>query len=766
MFIAEAPGETEDDRKIPLCGTSGQKFNRMLFASGYIKPPPNRMRFEKFLEYLLHERSRSVYCTNILKCRPPDNRQPKPDEIASCLGNLVEEYNNVQPNIVITLGDTATRVFLNVQPVSRYRGYTYWSDTWNVKVLPTFHPAFTLPNRNPLYTDVVIQDLLKARKQSRFREYRPPRTHYDYDPDTTQYEFLHETPFDFDLEATGLDHRHDHILGCAISWKPGHAIHLELSQGEQSPHWTFFKTLMESPVHKHGQNMPYDVLMCKAANIEPKNIMGDTMLGQSLLCPDLPCGLSFIASLHTDYPFYKETEAGVTKASQITTLTPEERAEYACLDADVTGISRPKIERDLRDEGMFDVYNKHVIPMINVVTDLQLHGIRVDLIRMGAIQNEVEKTLRNSNGIIQAFGARDFNDRTNLKIILYEMLKLPVVKRTKTGPSTDKESIMRLTRIAKTQDQQIVLAAIAEGRRYQKLHDSWGENFKRYLYKSYVNPQYRLNKDAEDDSGTRTGRLSSEDPNIQQQPPFMRDIYIPDNDSFEWVRFDAEKLELKVVSVIANDSELWEWAVSGNPWEEMRHALFSSYDITSDSRTSGDLHSIYGQRDACKRVVYGILYGRAAKSIAMYYGMAIPEVTRIMDYVLGRFTRLRKWREDTLHLANTKREVQTPFGRKRLFPHGAYGPALNMPVQSTAADVGYRGILNVYSHYPGKRGQTRIICLVHDEINMQIPKENPEIIRHVKSLLEEPIPELRDNVFTYEVKKGPNWKDLQEVTLN
>ncbi|HEY7399857.1 MAG TPA: uracil-DNA glycosylase [Actinomycetota bacterium] len=123
MFIGEGPGYHEDKQGEPFVGAAGQLLNRMLGEIGL--------------------RREDVYIANVVKCRPPGNRDPLPDEIEACTPWLVEQISLIQPAIIVTLGNFATRFVLDKQvSISRVRGQRF---PWHGRtVIPTFHPAAIL----------------------------------------------------------------------------------------------------------------------------------------------------------------------------------------------------------------------------------------------------------------------------------------------------------------------------------------------------------------------------------------------------------------------------------------------------------------------------------------------------------------------------------------------------------------------------------------------------------------------------------------------
>lgn len=152
VFIGEAPGREEDRQGQPFVGAAGQLLTRMIQAMGLSR--------------------QQVYITNIIKCRPPENRNPEEDEIASCEPFLRNQLKAIQPLIICTLGKFAAQTLLRTRTtISRLRGQFH--DFENIQVMPTFHPAYLL--RNPQDKKLVWEDLqMILARMKEIQNNRPP----------------------------------------------------------------------------------------------------------------------------------------------------------------------------------------------------------------------------------------------------------------------------------------------------------------------------------------------------------------------------------------------------------------------------------------------------------------------------------------------------------------------------------------------------------------------------------------------------------------
>jgi uracil-DNA glycosylase len=137
MFVGEAPGRNEDLRGEPFVGRAGMLLDQLLAEVGIPRE--------------------TVYIANVLKCRPPNNRDPQPDEIEACKGYLRRQIELIRPRVVVTLGNFATKLLLRTSMgITRTRGrsYPWWLDS---TLIPTFHPAAALRGGDRV-TDAMRQD--------------------------------------------------------------------------------------------------------------------------------------------------------------------------------------------------------------------------------------------------------------------------------------------------------------------------------------------------------------------------------------------------------------------------------------------------------------------------------------------------------------------------------------------------------------------------------------------------------------------------------
>ena len=167
MFVGEGPGKQEDEQGLPFVGRSGQLLEQLLGEIGLAR--------------------KDVYIGNVVKCRPPKNRDPRPDEIEACKGYLRTQLQLVQPKVVVTLGNFASKLLLRTETgITRLRGTPY--EWWGRFLVPTFHPAAALRGSARVLGEMredfqTVQAIVAGKLQRRSPDPAAPEQDPDSDPD-------------------------------------------------------------------------------------------------------------------------------------------------------------------------------------------------------------------------------------------------------------------------------------------------------------------------------------------------------------------------------------------------------------------------------------------------------------------------------------------------------------------------------------------------------------------------------------------------------
>jgi DNA polymerase-1 len=357
-------------------------------------------------------------------------------------------------------------------------------------------------------------------------------------------------------------------------------------------------------------------------------------------------------------------------------------------------------------------------------------------------------------GKIYEHAGHEFNVNSNLQLaqVLYEELKLPVLKRGKTGPSTDQEVLEKLS------EQHPLAKAIIDYRGLAKLTSTYLETLPELLGKDG-----RLHTSFHQ-AAAATGRLSSSDPNLQNIPirselgREIRSAFVAGS-GFQLVSADYSQVELRILAHIADDQALQE-------------AFRRDEDV--HTRTAAEVFAIppsevtANQRRAAKAINFGIAYGLSPHGLSTRLDIPTEEAKLIIDRYFERYAGIRGYLEQTVEKARRTGYVETMFGRRRFMPElhsrnrnaaqAAERAAINMPIQGTAADLIKMAMIQI-DEALGVRGlQARMLLQVHDELLFEVPEAEVEELKELVRQLMSGVAELKVPL-KVDVGSGPSWAD-------
>ena len=412
----------------------------------------------------------------------------------------------------------------------------------------------------------------------------------------------------------------------------------------------------------------------------------------------------------------------------------------------------------VRDHELETLYREVELPLIAVLAEMERTGIAVDLPFLAQLGRSMDAQLaRITKELYQLAGETfNLNSPKQLAHVLFERLGLPIIKRTKTGPSTDAEVLRQLA------DQHPLPRRLLEYRELSKLIFTYVEALPKLASAGRIHTSFNQ-------TATATGRLSSSDPNLQNIPiktelgRQIRKAFVPGSRNGLLIAVDYSQIELRILAHLSMDPTLTD-------------AFRRRRDI---HRFSASL--IYGlpesevqpeQRQAMKAINYGILYGMSAYGLAKELGIAHEEAQSFIDAYFERYQQVRSYLDGQIAQAQTSGFVQTLLGRRRWIPElrsadpvvRQFGErmAVNTPIQGSAADLMKRAMLEVSRQLHTARLASRMVLQVHDELVFEAPgDERQAVIDLVRPIMEGVFP-LRVPL-TVTVKVGPNWLDLQEI---
>ena len=431
-------------------------------------------------------------------------------------------------------------------------------------------------------------------------------------------------------------------------------------------------------------------------------------------------------------------------------VRPAFSCEYA--EAGVLGGLFDKLAQACREEGLESLLHDIELPLAAVLADMEYRGILVDKAGIEAFGKELSAALDTElAAIYQAVGYEfNVNSPKQLGKALFEDLGLPTRKKTKSGYSTNAETLESLREYSPVIDHILLY------RTYQKLNSTYVEGLLKV-----IGPDGRIHSTF-NQTETRTGRISSNEPNLQNIPVrtelgSRRRGYFVAGDGQQLVDADYSQIELRILAHITGD-------------EHMQQAFLNGADIHRS--TAAKIYHIPESavtpqlRSASKAINFGIMYGKGAYALSKDLGIPVKEADTFLKTYLDTFPKVDGYMKDCIAHAKDKGYVETLFGRRRALPELASSNfqvrasgermARNTPIQGTAADIIKLAMVHVWQRLRDEKLQARLLLQVHDELIVEAPEEE---IDEVKRILKEEM----ENVVHYsvplttEVGVGKTW---------
>jgi len=620
--------------------------------------------------------------------------------------------------------------------------------------------------------------------------------------------------FGLDTETTSIDPTRGHIVGLSLAWKPNEGLYvplahlkpastevegslpgllegsglpeslldlrgdpeaffLELAPNLDSRNVPFADVkrllgplLADASVKKVGQNLKYDLQVLTRHGLPVRGLGDDSMVLSFLVDSRLRHNLDDLSSRHLDIrPIAFEEVVGKGKGQKrFDEAVFEHAVQYAAEDADLALQLADKLKPLLTDPRLVRLYEEVDLPLVEVLADLELAGVRLDvhvLARL-ALDFRARRDAAEKRALEIADEPFNLNSPAQLGRILYEKLGLPVLKRTdKTkAPATDEDV---LTELAQREDGEIA-RVLLEHRQMQKLLGTYIE-----ALPALVNPVTGRLHTRLHQAAVATGRLASSDPNLQNIPVrteegrAIRGAFVPREG---WVLLDADysQIELRVVAALAQDPVLLGAFERG---EDIHRRTASEVMGVPMAEVTSD------QRSAAKAVNFGLLYGQGAYALSASLGITYAEAKTFIERYFERMPKVAEWIEATKAKAIEEALVRTAWGRVRRIPElesknpglkaAGLREAVNTVVQGTAADLMRRAMVRLHRALQAGGLQAKLLLQVHDELLLEAP---PAEVERASALLKEAM-EGADDLepigvkLAAEVRAGKSWLECK-----
>ncbi|RJP23621.1 MAG: DNA polymerase I [Candidatus Abyssobacteria bacterium SURF_5] len=589
--------------------------------------------------------------------------------------------------------------------------------------------------------------------------------------------------FTLDFETTSQDPMKAKMVGISISVEPESASYIPVGhsaaafaalenpapEGELFPHrpseqlrldlvMKKLKSLAEDEtIKKNGQNIKYEMVIFARNGIDLKGIEFDTMVASYLLNPSkLSHGLDQLALEFLNYrkiPLEKLIGKGNAQRS-LDSVSVKEVSAYSCEDADVTLRLQGVLDPLLKEKGLYDLFKKVEIPLIRVLAKMELSGVCVDVDIFRALSARLAEQLQQLELEIYQLAGCEFNINSTQQLakILFETLKLPAGKRTKTGYSTD---VAILEKLAVDHE---CPRKVLDYRVLSKLKSTYIDTLP-----NLVNPQTGRIHTSFNQTVTATGRLSSSDPNLQNIPirsgmgQEIRRAFIPCAEGNVIMSADYSQIELRILAHLSQDEELVRAFKEG----------IDIHDQTSSKIFQVPVDQVTGEmRRRAKIANYGILYGISAAKLAADIGIKLDEARDFIEMYFRVFPQVKRYVDSIIEEARRAGFVTTILNRRRYIPdinsqnfgvrRFAERTAVNTPIQGSAADLIKLAMIEIDRHVSALGLRAEMTLQVHDELVFDVPADEVDRLREtVKQIMETAYP--MSVPIVADVRTGRNW---------
>ena len=579
--------------------------------------------------------------------------------------------------------------------------------------------------------------------------------------------------FVFDTETDGLDHFLLKLAGVSFSTRENEAYYVALNPFENekeipeavkdrlplSDFIKIFKPLFENKkIKKVCQNGKFDISVLRSRGIEVENFYFDTMLASYVLDADQKHGMDELSVKYLNYkPIPLSDLIGVKKdPSKIFEANLNDVSNYSCEDSDVTFRLYKKLEQELSKEKLNKIAFDIEFPLVPVLEDMEREGIRIDTEALIAFSKDLQILMDNYTQNIYRCSGEEFNINSpqQLQVILFDKLKLKTGKKTKTGFSTDARSLENL------RGEHEIIELILDFRQVAKLKSTYADSLPALIHSKTGRIHTYFNQTV-----ASTGRLSSNDPNLQNIPirtemgKEIRKAFVPRDKNYLILSADYSQIELRILASITGDEGLTKAFNSGEDIHRSTAALVfmvDPEDVTPEMRRRA------------KEVNFGVLYGIGPFGLKTRLGITQAHAKEIIETYFNTFKRVKHYMDESVLKAREKGYAETLYGRRRFLRNINSSNrvvrqfeervAINMPIQGTAADMIKLAMINIYNELNRMKARSKMVLQVHDELLFDVHKDEVDEIREmVKEKMENAMP--MNVPITVETGTGKNWLD-------
>lgn len=573
---------------------------------------------------------------------------------------------------------------------------------------------------------------------------------------------LQQKRISFDTETTGIDANLVDLVGLSFSIEAGKGYYIPTPQNKEETLAILedFRPVFENEsIIKIGQNIKYDLLVLKWYGFELKGELFDTMLAHYLIDPDTRHNMDVLSENYLGYtPISITSLIGAKGKGQLNMkdVPVEKVVDYAAEDADVTLQLANVFEPMLQERNAQKLASEIENPLIFVLADMEKEGVRIDIDTLATYSAQLQEEIAKAELNVYDKAGLKFNlaSPKQLGEVLFDHLKLdPKAKKTKTGQYQTGEDV--LTALASKSD---IVQDILDFRQMQKLKSTYVD-----ALPLLVNPRTGRVHTSYNQAVAATGRLSSNNPNLQNIPiktdrgREVRKAFIPRDENHILLSADYSQIELRIIAEISKEQNMLDAFLNGIDIHTATAAKVYGIEVADVTST---------QRRNAKAVNFGIIYGQSAFGLSQNLNIPRKEAAEIIDQYFIQYPGIKNYMSDTMNFARENGYVETIMGRRRylrdinsanMTVRGyAERNAINAPIQGSAADMIKIAMINIHKDMVAQNLQSKMTMQVHDELVFDVIKgeqeQVKEIITHrMKTAIKTEVP------IEIEIGEGLNW---------